>query len=70
MSVAVSFVDADFSTVDIDARLEVAAADGVLVEGEQVSLRDVAGNTCDGVVASVSPTGGVVELDLSSWVSA
>lgn len=72
MSVAVRSVVADFSAVDIDARLEVSDPDGGLVAGESVSLRDAAGNTCEGRVASASADGtsGSVELDLTSWVSA
>lgn len=72
MSVAVRSVVADFSAVDIDARLQVSDPDGGLVDGDAVTLRDAAGNTCEGRVVGASSDGAsaTVELNLTSWVSA
>lgn len=70
MSVAVRSVKADFSAVDIDARVAVTGLDGAAVS-DVVSLVDDAGNTCEGRVSSVDGEGaGTVDLDLASWVSA
>lgn len=71
MSMSVGSVVADFSAVDIDARLTVSGLGDNVAVGDEVTVGDEAGNTCAGRVASRTEAGaGVVELELTSWVSA